>query len=113
MIIPDLDDYYSLSEYVGRFSSKKDLNIALWLSQVSTLSIIELWETNNGNTEFRREVVPHFIEQIENDELLDIDDVIAKLNIVGIVRRDMETFAVQSLYYDFVSYLTQKKINCR
>lgn len=113
MIAPDLDEYYNLTEYVGRFSSKQDVNIALWISQVSTLSIVELWEINNGNTEFRHEVVPHFIEKIENDELLDIDDVIEKLNIVGIARRGVEIFAVQSIFYDFVSYLTQKKINCR
>ncbi|MBO5770845.1 MAG: hypothetical protein J6R23_06295 [Spirochaetales bacterium] len=113
MIVPDLDDYYSLTEYVSRFSSKAEVNIALWLSQISTLSIIELWETSNGNSEFRKENVPFFLDKIENDELLDIDQVISALNITGIVRDGIQILASQSLYYDFVSYLTQKRINCR
>lgn len=113
MSTPHIDDYYNLSEYVGRFSSKSDLNIALWLSQVSTLSIIELWEMNHGNEEFRKESVPYFLEKIENDELLDIDQVLCALNITGVVRADAQILADQSLFYDFVAYLTQKKINCR
>lgn len=113
MLIPDYDDYYSLTEYVGRFSSKTDLNISLWLSQVSTLSIIQLWEEGNGNSEFRSESVPYFIGKIENDELLDIDETISALGLLGLRRDGVEVIAHQSLYYDFVSYLTQKKINCR
>ena len=113
MAVSHLDDYYSLSEYIGRFSSKKELNISLWLSQVSTLSLIELWEMNNGNTRFRKESVPYFIEKIEADEVLDIKNVIEALNITGIVVLDDQVLACQSLYYDFVSYLTQKRINCR
>ena len=102
---PDFDDYYSLSEYASRFVSNPEKYISLWISQVSVLSRIELWEVSHGNALFRKDTLPLFIAKIENDELLDLNEVISALSLTSILIEDGEVFADKSIYYDFVGFL--------
>ena len=52
-MIPDYDDYYSLTAYARRFIRTPMREIEGWLSQRSTIAAIADWEDRNGNESFR------------------------------------------------------------
>lgn len=106
----DYDDFYSLSEYASKFSHESYKLITHWFSQVSVISRIEMFEKKNGNELFRESILPLYLEKIDNDELLDIEDTVNALSIESIFVEDGEVFAHGDIYYDFVGYLMIKGI---
>lgn len=107
---PDYDDYYSLSEYASRFTSDPYRYIVLWLSQVSVLSRIELWEERHGNSLFRHESMGALVEKVDRDELLEPQVVIDTLSLSSMFIENGNLYADIDIYYDFAGYLVQKGI---
>ena len=58
-MIPDYDDYYSLTAYARRFIKTPMREVEGWLSQRSTVAMITDWERRNGNDSFRESSVPY------------------------------------------------------
>lgn len=113
MFIPDYDDYYSLTEYASRFSTNPMKLVAGWISQVSTLSIIELWERSHENDGFRGSLMETYINKVEEDDILDPMEVIPALGLGGLTVSENSIVGSVELYYDFVMYITAQGINTR
>lgn len=101
----DLDDYFSLTEYASRFTSDADKYITLWFSQISVLSRIELWEKRVGNMLFRESLVELYVNRIENDELLDVEQVFTELGLESLFVEDGIIYGHRDIYYDFVGFI--------
>ncbi len=111
MYIVDYDDFYSLTDYAGQFSAKPNEEVRKWLSSRATLSLIELWELEKGNPDFRKGNVDYYIERIANGEILDPAEVVAALNLSGLSVQNGNVAADKTIYYDFVQYLTESGKN--
>ena len=110
-MIPDYDDYYSLTGYARRFVRDPMREIDGWLSQKSTIAAIADWEMRNGNEHFRSEQIPFLFERIGKDEVVSIEDLIAMTACQGIAMDGEEVIADIDIFNDFVAFLTARGIN--
>ncbi len=110
-MIPDYDDYYSLSAYARRFVRDPFRQIEGWLSQRSTVAMITDWERRNGNESFRESSVPYLFERADRDEVITVPDFIALTSCQGLALDGDEVIADISIYNDFVAFLTARGIN--
>lgn len=101
----DFDDYYSLTEYASRFTADVDKYITLWFSQVSVISRIELWEKREGNKLFRESQIEFYVNKINDDELLDIEQVSKRLALESIFVEEGIVYGHRDVYYDFVGFM--------
>lgn len=111
MIIPDLDDYNSLSAYAARFVRNYDEVIELWLSQRSTMVAIAVREMAIGNTAFRMSVLDYLFSLVDQDQLVMVQDFIDMTGAVSIVYDNGQVAADDVIFNDFVAYLTATGIN--
>ena len=110
-MIPDYDDYYSLTAYARRFVRDPMRQIEFWLSQRSTVAAITDWERRNGNESFRESSVDYLFQKADRDEIITVPDLIALTSCQGLALDGDEVIADIDLYNDFVAYLTAKGIN--
>ena len=110
-MIPDYDDFYSLTAYARRFIKTPMREIEGWLSQRSTVAMITDWERRNGNESFRESSVPYLFERADRDEVITVPDFIALTSCQGIAMDGDEVIADISIYNDFVAFLTARGIN--
>ena len=110
-MIPDYDDYYSLTGYARRLVKNTVREIDGWLSQKSTIAAIADWERRNGNEHFRHEQIPFLFEKIEKDEVITVEDLIALTACQGIAMDGEEVIADIDIFNDFVAFLTARGIN--
>ncbi len=111
MNIPDYDDFYSLTDYGKRFLIDPMSQIESWLSQTSTLSIIELWERGNENENFRKESMGYFLQKAAEGEPIDPNELVDALSLSCMTVENGSVAADREIYYDFVEYLTEQGIN--
>ena len=100
-----------LTDYAGQFDSNPNRLIVDWISMRSTISIIEMWELTHENPNFRKNNVDYFITQIQNNEKINVEELVAALNLESINIENHNIAADKAIYYDFVQYLTEKKLN--
>lgn len=110
-MIPDYDDYYSLTAYARRFVRDPMRQIEGWLSQRSTIAAVADWENRNGNESFRSGNIPYLFERADKDEVITVPDFIALTSCQGLAMDGEEVIADIALYNDFVSFLTARGIN--
>ena len=110
-MIPDYDDYYSLTAYCRRFIRTPMREIEGWLSQRSTVAAIALWEKRNGNDSFRESSIPYLFEKANRDEVITVSDFIALTSCQGLALDGEEVIADIDIYNDFVAFLTARGIN--
>ena len=110
-MIPDYDDYYSLTAYCRRFIRTPMREIEGWLSQKSTVAAIVDWEKRNGNESFRESSIPYLFERAERDEVITVPDFIALTSGQGLALDGEEVIADIDIYNDFVAFLTARGVN--
>ena len=110
-MLPDYDDYYSLTAYAGRFVKEPMRQIEYWLSQRSTVAAITAWERRNGNESFRESSVEYLFGKADRDEIITVPDFIALTSCQGLALNGGDVIADIDIYNDFVAYLTVKGIN--
>ncbi len=110
-MIPDYDDFYSLTGYARRFVRDPMREIDGWLSQKSTIAAITDWERRNGNGSFRDNQVPYLFERAERDEVLTVEDFIALTSCQGLAMDGEEVIADIDIFNDFVAFLTARGVN--
>ena len=111
MNIPDYDDFYSLTDYASQFFDDTKKPILIWLNSRSTISLIELREMELENGFFRKENVPYFIEKISKEEKFSPSELISALGLNTLYLENDNLSADKTIYYDFVQFLTQNKMN--
>ena len=111
LMLPDYDDYYSLTAYAGRFVREPMRQIEYWLSQRSTVAAITAWEKRNGNESFRDSAVEYLFGKADRDEIITVPDFIALTSCQGLALNGGDVIADIDIYNDFVAYLTVKGIN--
>ena len=109
-MIPDYDDYYSLTGYARRFVRNPMREIDGWLSQKSTIAAIADWEMRNGNEHFRSDQIPFLFERVEKDEVVTIEDLVAMTACQGIALDGEEVIADIDIFNDFVAFLTARGV---
>ena len=108
----DLDDYYSLTGYAARFVRNPELEVSLYLSERSTLIMIELWEEGHGNSAFRYDQMEYALDAVSRDEMIEPQHLIALLSLSCIAIGDSgDVIADLDIYNDFVAFLTARGIN--
>ncbi len=110
-MIPDYDDYYSLTGYARRFVKNPMKEIDGWLSQKSTVAAIANWESRHGNDSFRADQIPYLFERIDKDDILSPDDFIALTECRSLALDGEEVIGDIEIFNDFVAFLTARGIN--
>lgn len=111
MFIPDYDDYYSLTDYAGRFVQDPEECVDAYFSRIATMNLIMVWEQDRGNELFRRSQVEMLCEEIRQGEEKSAEEVLERTNTLSFYMENKKVIADLSIYNDFVAYLLINGIN--
>ena len=113
MLVPDLDDYNSLTAYAARFVLNHEDLVKLWLSQRSTMVAIAVREQAIGNEAFNLKSLDYLFSLVDEDSLVTVKDFVTLTGAVSILEEDGQVAADDVVFNDFVAYLTALGINTR